>query len=129
MLSPAGKMIQEYWLKTKTKYPSVNLHEFVIMPNHIHGIIDLDVMTSGGHMGTAPTVTIGGIIQWFKTMTTNEYIHGVKSQNWKPYPKKLWQRNYYEHIIRNLESQIKIESYITQNPSTWQQDKYFQIIT
>ncbi|MDZ7796168.1 MAG: transposase [Candidatus Marinimicrobia bacterium] len=64
------------------------------------------------------------IIQWFKTMTTNEYIRNVKQMGWPAFQGKLWQRNYYEHIIRdNLEYQ-KIATYILNNPKNRHKDKY-----
>jgi REP element-mobilizing transposase RayT len=52
-------------------------------------------------------------------MTTNEYIRGVKSNGWKPFNRKLWQRNYYEHIIRNKNAYKNITNYIKNNPSKW----------
>ena len=65
------------------------------------------------------------MIQWFKTMSTNEYIRNVKNNHWKPFNKKLWQRNYYEHIIRNEKSYLHISEYIKTNPLKWQNDKYY----
>jgi len=65
------------------------------------------------------------MVQWFKTMTTNEYIRNVKQNNWMPFNKKLWQRNYYEHIIRNEKSYFQIAQYIRNNPLKWQNDKYY----
>jgi REP element-mobilizing transposase RayT len=55
-------------------------------------------------------------------MTTNEYIRGVKNNNWQPFNKKLWQRNYHEHIIRNEQSYLKISEYIINNPANWEND-------
>ncbi len=55
-------------------------------------------------------------MQWFKTMSTNEYIRNVNNNNWTPFNKKLWQRNYYEHIIRNEKSYLHISEYIRTNP-------------
>ena len=66
------------------------------------------------------------LVQWFKTMTTNEYIRGVKDLGWERFDKKVWQRNYYEHIIRNQESYINISNYIINNPSNWQKDKFYK---
>ena len=62
------------------------------------------------------------IVQWFKTMTTNEYIRGVKNLGWTPFPGKLWQRNYYEHIIRDENAHNRIRQYITNNPAQWDAD-------
>ena len=71
---------------------------------------------SGSTHGSTPT-TIGMMIQWFKTMSTNEYIKNVQGEKWKPFNKKLWQRNYYEHIIRNESELYKIRRYIKTNPN------------
>jgi len=71
-------------------------------------------------------VTIGILVDWFKTMTTNEYIRGVKQYGWKRFDGKLWQRNYYEHIVRSTEEYERIADYITDNPAKWQEDKFFK---
>jgi putative transposase len=62
-------------------------------------------------------------IQWFKTMTTNEYIRAVKQRGWPSFPGRLWQRNYYDHIIRNERSLQQIREYIATNPAMWQLDQ------
>ncbi len=59
------------------------------------------------------------IIKWFKTQTTNEYIKGVKFGLYAPFNKHLWQRGYYEHIIRNQQDLDEIRHYIESNPSKW----------
>jgi len=68
--------------------------------------------TRGEHAGSP----LHGVAQWFKTMTTNEYIRGVKQSDWPPFPGKLWQRNYWEHIIRNEPELTRIREYIQNNP-------------
>jgi putative transposase len=71
-----------------------------------------------------PTMqTINTIIQWFKTMTINEYIRNVKQNKWQPFDGKLWQRNYYEHIIRNEDELNRIRKYIINNPINWKRDR------
>lgn len=67
--------------------------------------------------------TLGDVMDWFKTMTTNAYINGVKQSGWTPFPGRLWQRNYYERIIRNDEELAATREYITYNPMKWAQDK------
>jgi REP element-mobilizing transposase RayT len=67
--------------------------------------------------------SLHSVIQWFKTMTTNEYIRNVKSNNWQRFDGKLWQRNYWEHIIRNDKSHERISEYIKNNPLNWEKDK------
>ena len=73
----------------------------------------------GEHMGSP----LHRVVQWFKTMTTNEYIRGVKNHDWERFDGKLWQRNYYEHIIRDDRAYRNISNYIRNNPAKWQQDK------
>jgi hypothetical protein len=73
----------------------------------------------------APTVSpLHRVVQWFKTMTTNEYIRGVKTKNWQAFIGKLWQRNYWEHIIRNNKSYQTISEYSINNPLKWDNDKF-----
>ena len=68
---------------------------------------------------------LSAVVGWFKTMSTNEYIRGVKQLGWPPFDRKLWQRNYYEHIIRNDPSLWKISDYIVNNPARWSDDKFY----
>jgi len=74
---------------------------------------------------SAPTgvTNLPAIVQWYKTMTTNEYIRGVKQNGWQPFNGKLWQRNYWERIIRNENEFNQIRDYIQTNPMRWEQDK------
>jgi putative transposase len=66
---------------------------------------------------------LGRIVQWFKTMTTNDYIKAVTNNNVEPFPGKLWQRNYYEHITRNETDLNSIWQYIIDNPAKWKEDE------
>jgi hypothetical protein len=63
--------------------------------------------------------TIPQMVNWFKTMTTNEYIRGVKKNNWPRFNRKLWQKNYYDHIIRSENDLFRIRNYIKNNPKKW----------
>lgn len=78
-----------------------------------------DMPTTGGHTGP-PLPTI---MQWFKTMTTNEYMKNVVQSGWPPFSGRLWQRNYYERVIRNDAELDKFRSYILQNPARWSDDE------
>ncbi len=69
------------------------------------------------------------MMQWFKTMTTNEYIRNERLNGWQAFDRKLWQRNYYEHITRDDESLNKIREYIVNNPKNWKDDEMFPGIT
>jgi len=145
----AGRMVEGWWFELEKKFPSIETDAHVVMPNHFHGIIvivgadlppnvgadlppnvgadlppnvgaDLRVCpsTKGAHAG-AP---LPRIVQWFKTMTTNEYIRKVRENGWIPFPGRLWQRNYYEHVIRNEKALNGIREYIGANPSRWEDD-------
>lgn len=83
------------------------------------------IIVENGNTGEHTGSPLHRVVQWFKTMTTNDYIHGVKSLGWIPFDGKLWQRNYYEHIIRNEKSYNQISEYIINNPEKWQDDKYY----
>ena len=129
--NPAGKMIEEWWWKLPAKFPGIVADTYVVMPNHFHGIVvivgaDLCVRpgpgakpTQGAHAG-APLPTL---MQWFKTMTTNAYIRGVKDHAWTVFPGKLWQRNYHEHVIRNDGELSTIRDCIVNNPLQWSLDR------
>ncbi len=67
-------------------------------------------------------MTLGRIVQWFKTMTTNVYVRGVHERGWQPFDGRLWQRNYYEHIIRDGDELDRIRDYIVNNPRSWKDD-------
>ncbi|MFH1301016.1 MAG: transposase [Planctomycetota bacterium] len=137
----AGDMIEKWWLELTHKFPRVTLYEHIVMPNHFHGIIQIEQESEA--KGSATEVTsikitdqdeqlhsaphsLASIIGWFKSMTMNEYIRQVKTQGWKPFYQRLWQRNYYEHIIRDEEAWHEISDYIRTNPQQWLDDKYYQ---
>jgi hypothetical protein len=88
-----------------------------------------DVETQNGQpQGIAPTSkTIGNMVGAFQSIVTVEYIRGVKTLGWQPFNGKLWQRNYYEHIIRNEQSHQTISKYIINNPSKWNDDKFYKL--
>lgn len=67
-------------------------------------------------------MSLSDVVHRFKTMTTKRYTDGVKGQGWTPYAGRLWQRNYYEHIVRNEESLASIRVYIENNPGQWDKD-------
>lgn len=143
ILNDAGKMVEHWYYELENKFNDIKCHEMVVMPNHFHCIIenvgtvvgtDLRVCpnnesdksdtfgeqnTLGEHVGSP----LHRVVQWFKTMTTNHYIRGVKQHNWKQFNGKSWQRNYWEHIIRNENDYQRIAQYIIYNPKNWDNDK------
>ena len=133
-LNDAGEMVEHWWFELKQKFATVETNEFVIMPNHCHGIViisdglvgaDLCVgpVPEGAHTGAPLRPRLSTVIQWFKTMTTNHYIRSVKTGAWPRFNGRLWQRNYYEHVIRNEGSLNRIRQYILDNPARWQFDR------
>ncbi len=115
LLNDVGKMVSAEWLDLPSRFPSMILDDFVVMPNHFHGIICISP-------DSQVNPTLGQIIGIFKSIVTHHYIIGVNIQNWKPFHKRLWQRNYYEHIVRDDFALQKIQQYIQNNPLTWQTD-------
>jgi REP element-mobilizing transposase RayT len=178
-LNATGEIVKEQWLHLSTKYPNIDLHAFVIMPNHFHGIVqivtpfvvptvetdvahpsDNDVPTVGAGFArpdecTRPdndtmvngvddkgagvdnngaddnngagvddnragrprpyVPTLGNVIAYFKYQTTKQI----------DLPVKLWQRNYYEHIIRSPQDYARIDEYIAKNPENWTDDCFY----
>ena len=151
VLNDAGLMVQKYYFELAQRFSNVKCGEHVIMPNHFHCIIHIqndrnDVGVDqcvgpgkdennnvgaipcgcpnrkGSAQGATPT-QLSNIIGAFKSLTTNAYINGVKNKNWPPFEKRLWQRNYYEHVIRNEQFYIDICQYIQDNPAKWSMDE------
>lgn len=141
----AGRMVGEWWRELENKFPSVGIDTFVIMPNHFHGVLFLvgaslcgcPVSYGRADSGGCPepgensgrprraAPTLGDVMDWFKTMTTNAYIRGVKQSDWPPFPGRLWQRNYYERIVRDEAELAVIREYIAANPANWADDEEY----
>ena len=118
------------WNEIPKYYPGIVIDAFQIMPNHIHGIIKIvgagpcACPNIGQPQGVAPTgLSLPDVIHRFKTMTTKRYIDGVKHHGWPRFDGKLWQRNYWEHIIRNDDELNRIRQYIINNPAKWEMDR------
>ena len=151
-LNPAGEMIQQAWHTMPDRFPTVHLDAFAVMPNHIHGIIILidptfiepdrtnvgvplvgaptdDSITDRAGTRDAPTspsmATLGDVVGAFKSITTHQYIQDVKHQGWIPFAKRLWQRNYWEHIIRGGKELDRIRQYIDEKPARWYWDRLY----
>lgn len=138
--SNAGKVVESVWKEIPTHHANVELDEFVVMPNHIHGILVINESPVGaiviapnstsaavGVQFIAPKSesspidsnragTIGKIVRAFKARCTHA-IHQEQSEE-----TPIWQRNYYEHIIRNEKELLAIREYIANNPMQWDLD-------
>jgi REP element-mobilizing transposase RayT len=160
-LNDPGKMVETAWSELPGHYPGVDLDAFIIMPNHVHGIIVLvgagpracpDLVVGAGpracpdrastsvnrapppagqpqgvaptppHTGVARTMSLGDVVHRFKSLTTKRYAYGVRQLQWPPFAGRLWQRNYYEHIVRNDADLDRIRQYIEDNPARWAED-------
>ncbi len=169
VLNEYGQVAFNEWMKTPEIRPNVELGEFIVMPNHIHGIIRITrrgeshspdsggesnssdgrgvldtpdyvgdsrgVLNTPDFMGECnspqryspqresprlqgPSQTIGAIVRGYKSAVT-------KQLNALGIGRKVWQRDYYEHIIRNEQSYYNISNYIVNNPAKWWEDKFF----
>ena len=150
ILNSYGEIAQKEWLNTSKIRDNVVLHEFVVMPNHFHSIIEITFQKGNNEIGKfqSPSHTIGAIIRGFKIATikkikdyilnTGEKINDSKgelqfaptaptapTEKIKELDFKIWQRNYYEHIIRNEEAYARISDYIRDNPKCWNEDKFY----
>ena len=131
-VNDAGRMIEKWYHRCAEHFPDIECHEMVVMPNHFHCIwrnvgadrcvCPTNTNTTKGEPMCSP---LHRIVQWFKTMTTNAYINGVKQYGWQPFNTRLWQRNYYEHIIRDQHSYENIIAYIIENPAHWRDDELY----
>ncbi|MFH1097473.1 MAG: transposase [Candidatus Desantisbacteria bacterium] len=140
VLNDSGQMIVRWFRELGNKFPDIQCDDFICMPNHIHFIVVIGVGADlcvcppcvyppkhelGEHNGLGEHIgsPLREVVQWFKTMSTNEYIRGVKQNGWRPFNGKLWQRNYYEHIIRDENELNRIREYIINNPLHWEFDQ------
>lgn len=130
--SQPGEMVQTVWDELPLHYLGVAVDAFVLMPDHVHGII---VLTHDNTVGTtaeglfSPTsdrphkpMTLGNVVHRFKSLTTAKYRYGVTEWCWPPFPKRFWQRNYHEKIIRDESSLDTIRRYILNNPLAWESE-------
>lgn len=134
MLNDEGKIANEEWQKTQAMRSNILLHEFIVMPNHFHAIVEIvgahcmrtdspeiELQEGGtlqGRVQRAPT--LGDVIRGYKSAVTR----GIRNLKGSP-TIQIWQRNYYEHIIRNEAAYLKIADYIQTNPQRWLEDAYY----
>jgi REP element-mobilizing transposase RayT len=91
VLNAAGALVTEAWDHMSEVLPTVAFDAWVLMPNHLHVLVRLP--------GTE--MRLGDAVQGFKGLTTARYAAGVHAGRWEPFDGRLWQRNYYDHIVRN----------------------------
>jgi REP element-mobilizing transposase RayT len=118
-LNQAGRMIEETWHKTVIEFSQIVDEKHVTMPNHFHCLLTLE----RADMESAPTV--GTIIQSFKRYATVQYINSVKAGVFPPFDKRIWQRNYYERVIRDENECLQKWKDIDENPVRWREDEFY----
>lgn len=147
-LSPLGDIALKFWLEMPAHFPFLTLDAFVIMPNHVHGIIVIDKIhaPTNGSMHPVETPNLGVSTKLGVSTASSTY---AASQKWKPatlgvvinqykrmvtiHARKIaagyaWQSRFHDHIIRNYESYLKIRNYILYNPMNWPNDSLNQTI-
>jgi REP-associated tyrosine transposase len=128
-LNALGTVVDEYWRAIPEHFSNVELDAYVVMPNHVHGIIVIN--ENGMATNSSPFVgarhasplprgvkphSVGAIVGSFKSVVTKRIGRELKATG-------IWQRNYYEHVIRNHEDWDRIHRYIESNPSMWADDE------
>ena len=117
--SISARMITRTFSETIKQFNGVESPIFVVMPNHFHAIINL----TRTDMESVPTVS--DIVQSFKRYSTVEYAKMVKQGLLPPFDKQIWQRSFYDHIIRNRDDYNEVYKYIYENPKHWELDKLY----
>jgi len=118
-LNEAGRIVEQCWSAISIHFPNVVLDAFVVMPNHVHGIVLIAGETVGAkNVSPLPgtSKTIGSIVRGFKIGVTKWFRDNCGIG-------EVWQRNYYEHIIRDDGSLNRIREYIRNNPMRWAFDR------
>ncbi len=126
-LNRFGNVVNKCWLEIPYHFPNMEIDAFVIMPNHFHGIVSIvdnrrgevtSPIPKGAETAPLRKHTLGQVIAYFKYQTTKSI-----NQIHKTPGNRLWQRNYYEHVIRNEDDLNDIRQYIIDNPVKWDMDE------
>lgn len=126
-LSPEGQIVEREWVRTPSLRPAVELDVFVVMPNHFHGIVVIGTDLKGqakvpapGRKLQSPSQNLGAIMRGFKAATTRQVREAIGRQQ------LVWQRNYFEHVLRSDDELHRVREYIVNNPLRWSLDRYFR---
>ncbi|MYF29518.1 MAG: transposase [Gammaproteobacteria bacterium] len=113
VLSPAGKTLAREWRALSHRF-GVEIEPFVVMPNHVHGLVST--------WEAVDPPALGRIIGAFKSITAREYRTGASAGRWLAMPGGLWQRGYFDHVVRDETDAARIIDYINANPANWVTD-------
>ncbi|MEZ4499417.1 MAG: transposase [Thermomicrobiales bacterium] len=126
MLTPLGEIVRDCWLAIPAHFPTMTLDAYVVMPNHIHGIITIradingmpmvDNVTDQGRRGPSRQ-SLSAAVGSFKASVSRQF-NVIRGASQPP----VWQRDFYEHIIRNERSLEEIRAYVEGNPAAWHLD-------
>jgi putative transposase len=140
MLSEIGKIAEQFWGEIPNHFPFVHLDEWVIMPNHVHGIVVIDKSITTNNMELKKTAdpvaaaTVAAVVETPKLgvstdwkpgtigVIINQYKRICTIQSRKTNPKFAWQPRFHDHIIRNNDELTRIQEYIVNNPANWDND-------
>jgi REP element-mobilizing transposase RayT len=115
-LNPIGEIVADEWARSAQIRREVALDDFVVMPNHMHGIVFIIDVGAGGARPRA--ASLGAFVRGFKAATTGR-INAHRDRPNDP----VWQRNYYDHIVRDDRDLDHIREYIANNPANWANDR------
>jgi putative transposase len=122
----AGSMVIETWKAIPEWYRGASVDAAVVMPNHVHAILWIGASVSAAHGGDAAnSLGLSDILHRFKTLTTYRYIAGVKTAGWPSFDRRLWQRSFYDRVIRDDAELARYREYIAANPLRWSLDPEF----
>ena len=116
-LLPAGRILEGYLQNIPTAYPNITMHHSVIMPNHVHLLLSVDVgerTVKGAPRSSRPTQLVPRMITALKRFTNQDM------------QTDLWQDGFHDHVIRNEADYLRIWAYIDQNPAKWREDCYYE---
>lgn len=134
ILNDAGEIANTCWLDIPKHFPNVILHAYIIMPDHVHGIIELTNESGAKNFSPlkqspsstpfrSPSRTVGSIVRGFKIEVTKWFRHNQPDEF--PPKQPVWQRNYHDRIIQNEKSFNRITNYILNNPKKWERGEQF----
>lgn len=109
-LTEAGQFVDAEWKKLPARFPGLALDEHIVMPDHVHGLLTILPVP-----GQRPNVS--DVINAFKSITTVEYGRQVREHHWPPFRKRLWQRGFFDEIIRDERHMQNVHRYIRDNPA------------
>ena len=117
-LSETGKLVETHILRLPERFPSISVDRYVIMPNHIHLLLSVSPGPGGASPSPTEKTDVTAVIGTLKSLTTRLWHRTGETA-------PLWQRSYYDHIVRNGDDMREITEYIDNNPFRWTEDSFY----